>query len=59
MYILTTTDAQYLTAQGTRPYLTTNARLALVFPSAEAAEAARITLARELPTVTLAVEQTA
>lgn len=58
MYILTS-NAQYLTAQGTRPYLTTNARLALVFPSAEAAEAARITLARELPTVTLAVEKVA
>ena len=37
MYILKHA-AEYVTAQGTRPFLTTNARLALTFDTAEQAE---------------------
>jgi hypothetical protein len=39
-----THEGQYLTAQGTRPYLTTNPRCALVFHSEHEADTARKTL---------------
>lgn len=39
-------EGQYVTAQGTRPYLTSNERLALTFEDEHLAETARKTLER-------------